>query len=90
MDNRIRELIESATAKGTITEEERAYIIKRAAEIGIDDMEVQIFINSNLHQKASAHSAVKTSAESDVTAGWLPLNEFKFGHWIVLLAVVLI
>ena len=42
MENSIRELIESATVNGSISDAEREYIIKKASEIGIDEIEVKI------------------------------------------------
>ena len=92
MENSIRELIESATVNGSISDAEREYIIKKASEIGIDEIEVNIFIKSNLQKnqnnRETQNKSIKQN-ESFIEEGWLKFSEFKLGNWILLISVVL-
>jgi len=92
MENTIKELIESATINGTIADNERAFIIKKASEIGIDEIEVNIFINANIQKNSfkvnpnGANNTNKNLAENS----WLKFNEFKLGNWIIFIGIILI
>ncbi len=92
MENSIRELIESATVNGTISDAERDYIIKKASEVGIDEIEVNIFIKANLQKNqnniVTQNKSTKQS-ESFIEEGWLKFSDFKLGNWILLISVVL-
>lgn len=92
MENSIRELIESATVNGSISDTERDYIIKKASEIGIDEIEVNIFIKANLQKnqdnRETQNKSIKQN-ESFIEEGWLKFSEFKLGNWILLISVVL-
>lgn len=92
MENTIKELIESATINGTIADNERAFIIKKASEIGIDEIEVNIFINANLQKNSFKVNPSDTNTTNKNLAenSWLRFNEFKLGNWIIFFGVILI
>lgn len=90
MENSIRELIESATIKGNITESERTYIIKKAGEIGIDEIEVNIFINANIQKNSFDKTKQNDSLVPNYNEGWLKFNKFKLGNWIVFTAIIVL
>ncbi len=92
MEKTIQELIESATVNGNISEDEKSYIMKRANEIGIDEMEVNIFIKAYLNKNSSKSNVSDISTESlpASTEGWIKLKEFKFSNLIMVLGSILI
>jgi hypothetical protein len=92
MDSTIKELIESATVNGTISEEERNYIIKKASEIGIDEIEVNIFIKANLQKNSLKLNPndTNTTNKNFTENNWLKFNEFKLGNWIIIIGIILI
>lgn len=92
MDKDIRELIESATINGTISEKEREFIVKKAIELGIDETEVNIFIKANLNKNAKEvnQNVLNTDIKGQNENTWIKFNEFKIGNWINLLGIILI
>lgn len=92
MENTIKELVESATINGTISEEERNYIIKKASEIGIDEIEVNIFIKANLQKNSLKLNPTDTNTTNKNFAenNWLKFNEFKLGNWTIIIGIILI
>ena len=91
MENSIKELIDSATINGTISDAERNYIIKKANDLGIDEIEVNIFINANLKKNTSNSSnqanSINTILNSD---GWLTFKDFNKGNWVMFIGILLL
>ena len=59
MHPEIEKLIELALADGQITEKERAVIVKKATEFGVDQDEVEMTLDAKLHQLQVAQTKPK-------------------------------
>lgn len=53
MDQNLKELIQKATINGEISEDNRNFILKKANEIGISEIEVNIYIEASLKENKS-------------------------------------
>lgn len=50
MNSELEKLIDMVVADGQITEKERAFVIKKAIELGVDPDEAEIYLDGRLHQ----------------------------------------
>lgn len=92
MDSSILDLIDSATVNGDISEEERNYILNRAREVGVDEMEVNIIIKAKLKNNQTRNSITQIVGGNAPRAeeGWLKFRDFKLANWVTFVGVVLI
>lgn len=91
MENSIKELIESATISGTITESEKNYILLKAKENGIDEIEVNILINANIIKNSSNSRNLKSEPNNKINEdAWITFKDFNRGHWVIFFGIVLI
>ena len=51
MDQYLKELIEKATINGDLSEENKMFILQKANELGISEIEVNIYIEASLQEK---------------------------------------
>lgn len=56
MNNQLRELIDMATLDGTISEDHEKLILSKAAEQGVSEVEVNLYISNALRNKRAASS----------------------------------
>jgi hypothetical protein len=65
MDQNLKELIQKATIDGNISEDNRNFILKKANEIGISDIEVNIYIEASLKENKSFGDFKLNFSEND-------------------------
>jgi hypothetical protein len=84
MDSYLKELIQMATATGTISSEHEHLIIEKAQSQGISEIEVRLYINTALQ----GNRRIKDDQSSITKA--VDIKEFAYTEWLIVLGIIVV
>jgi len=90
MDANLKDLIEMATASGSISPEHEKLIIDKGSSLGISEVEIRLYIDAALRKNAVSVTTNKPITGSVQTNEYININEFGLGEWIMSVGIIII